>query len=619
MNLMRSFLLGVLAFANQVTTAQVVLTMSNGTVQACQGVLYDSGGEEGLGYANNEGFTFTVCPDQPGASITFNFITFDLDLSGAMGNWDNLAIYDGPDLDALMIGRYTATELWGQQVSATPLNASGCLTLRFESNAIGTGAFSATFSCNLPCDAPTAAATMSAASPARVCIGDALQFDGSGSTAATGQTISSYTWRFGAADAVTTTEPTVEHVFATPGSHPVSLIVTDANGCSSTNSVDLLVQVSTVPAFTFTTADTVACLGGPFALSAAVEPAPWSSHAAYYGTGAPLPDDVGQALNFDLEVTGFAPGSVVASTDDLVAICADLEHSFMGDLVLELICPDGNGMALHVQGGGGTYLGAANDLDDAAPFPGACWHYCWSPTATNGTWYENSVEGLNTTQLAGDPERPALVPDTYEAVGSWDELLGCPLNGLWRFRTVDLWGADNGYLCSWEIQFNPSLGGNDLSFTPSYGPGCDSTFWSGAAITSTAPDCNSIVVTPTSAGEAAYTFTAIDDHGCAFDSTLTITVLDAADPYCLSLGVHAPAPTTISAYPMPVYDQLHVLHADPISHYTLVDLGGRQVLSGGAVAAMAPLVVDMSGLPAGLYHLRAQGPSAPVVLRVVKE
>ncbi|HRH70760.1 MAG TPA: PKD domain-containing protein, partial [Flavobacteriales bacterium] len=598
---MRFLLLCVLALVVQCTTAQVILTMSNGTVQACQGVLFDSGGEQGLGYANNEGFTLTVCPDQPGGIITFNFITFDLDQSGAMGSWDVLAIFDGTDLDAPSLGNYTGNELLGLVVSATALNATGCLTLRFESNAIGTGTFSASFNCNIPCDEPTAAATMSVASPARVCIGDALQFDGSGSSASSGQTISNYTWRFGTADEVTTTEAVLEHVFAAPGSYPVSLVVTDANGCSSTNSVDLLVQVSTVPAFTFTSADTVACLGSPFALIAAVEAVPWSSYAGYYDSGAFLPDDVGQSIDFDITVAGFEPGTTVTSPDDLVAICVDMEHSFMGDLVLQLICPNGIELTLHQQGGGGTYLGAANDLDDALPFPGACWNYCWSPTATNGNWADNSAAGLNTTQLAGEPERPALVPDTYEAVGSWDALLGCPLNGTWRFRAIDLWAADNGFLCSWELQFDPSLGGIDLSFTPSYGPGCDSTYWSGADITTTAPDCNSIVVTPASVGEAAYTFTAIDDHGCVFDSTLTITVLDATDPYCLTLGVQAPDPATFTAYPMPVHDLLHVRYAGQVSHYALLDLGGREVLSGAATATTAPLVLDMSSVPSGLY------------------
>lgn len=619
MKLIRTGLFVCALFVHQVSAAQVTLTMSNASAQACQGVLYDSGGVDGSGYSNNEDFTFTLCPDQPGGSIVFNFIDFELDQSGTMGNWDNLSFYDGSDTNAPFLGLYSGSQLEGLLVMASALNASGCLTLRFVSNAIGTGSFAASFSCNIPCDEPTAAATMSEDTPARICIGETLQFDGSGSQASTGQTIVSYEWRFGAEDTVITTGPTVEHSFGTAGGQAIVLVVTDANGCSSTNSVDLDVLVSTLPIFEFGPTDTLACLGTPLDLSAAVEAVPWISYTLDLGTGAYLPDNVGQEYDFGIELVGFEPGSTLTSTDDFSSVCVEMEHSFMGDLVLRLICPNGNGVTLHQQGGGPTYLGAPVDLDDGAPIFGQCGQYCWSPSATNGTMAENSASGLNTTQPAGTPTGASLVPDTYEAVGTWDALVGCPLNGTWRFRALDLWAGDNGYLCAWDLQLDPALDGTGLSFTPSFGPGCDSTFWSGPDITASSPDCNSIVATPTAVGDQAYTFTAINDHGCAFDTTITITVLDTGDPYCITLGVQDTAPSTITAFPMPVTDLLHVRHADPIDHYTLLDLRGRQILSGGAVADSAPLVVDMRHVPAGIYHLRLQGASTPVLLRVVKE
>ncbi|MBL7950506.1 MAG: PKD domain-containing protein [Flavobacteriales bacterium] len=615
---MRPLFVGFLLLAQHIATAQVQLTMSNGVGQGCLGVLHDSGGPGGSGYANNEDLVFTLCPDQPGGNIALTFTTFALDQSGSVDSWDNLTIYDGPDTEAPTLGTYAGTDLQDLVVSVTQFNTSGCITLHFVSHASGTGTFAADFMCSTPCAAPTAVALMSEATPARVCSGEELHFDGAASYAVGAQSIVSYVWHFGPGE--TSTGPIVDHVFGEPGSYAVSLTVVDDNGCTSMNSVDLTVQVSTLPVLQLTTSDTLACVGTPFELSATVDAVPWTSNAMDYGDGAFLPDDVGLPITFEMDVSGFQPGSTVDATDDLGSICVDMEHSFMGDLVLQLICPNGTEFMLHQQGGGGTYLGAADDLNiSGEPVQAECWHYCWSPSATNGTWVNNSIQEGNNTQLAGTPSGPALIPGNYEAVGNWEDLLGCPLNGTWQFRAIDLWGGDNGYLCSWEIHFDPQLGGDALAFMPTYGPGCDSTFWSGADISMTEPGCNTVQVTPSAPGEHPFTFTAINDHGCAFDSTITVTVLDTNDPYCISLGVDEPTPAALSAYPVPVRDVLHVAHAAPFTGYELLDLHGRQLMTGGAVPAAAPLLLDMSTLPAGLYHLRVRGADAPVVLRVVKE
>ena len=136
-------------------------------------------------------------------------------------------------------------------------------------------------------------------------------------------------------------------------------------------------------------------------------------------------------------------------------------------------------MILHQQGGGGTYLGSPNDTDsDEDPIFGECWEYCWSPSAMNGTWIEN----LANTTMAGTPANESLNPGTYESVQPMDQLVGCPLNGEWVYQSTDLWAADNGFICSWSINFNPDIVPDVTQFTPIIGAGIDSSLWTGGTV-----------------------------------------------------------------------------------------------------------------------------------------
>src|SRR5690606_25417809 len=125
------------------------------------------------------------------------------------------------------------------------------------------------------------------------------------------------------------------------------------------------------------------------------------------------------------------------------------------DLIISVICPSGQSVILHQQGGGGTYIGDALDGETNPPTPGTCWDYCWSPTATNGTWVDNSGG--------------TLPSGTYESLNPMSALVGCPLNGTWTLQICDMWGLDDGFVCSWTVNFDPSIIPEATQFTPDLG------------------------------------------------------------------------------------------------------------------------------------------------------
>jgi hypothetical protein len=64
----------LLFFCCAISHAQTIL-MSNGTTNACSGTFYDSGGNAGQ-YFNNENFTYTICPSGPGQCVRANLHLF---------------------------------------------------------------------------------------------------------------------------------------------------------------------------------------------------------------------------------------------------------------------------------------------------------------------------------------------------------------------------------------------------------------------------------------------------------------------------------------------------------------------------------------------------------------
>lgn len=362
------------------------------------------------------------------------------------------------------------------------------------------------------CIPPVANYTSTAPSPPHLCQGDAVSFNGALSTAAPGRTIEQWVWDLDGNGMDTTEIPFAIFTLAHGGVHLVSLQVIDDIGCVSEWTEPIPFLVSHTPDFSGTQVPELACEGQVFALNAIVQQdlmVRLPENCTPGGISEPILDDQSTPAISTITISG-QPNGPIPNVASLGDICVDMEHSFMGDLVITVTCPNGQNVVMHQQGGGGTYIGGALDGETNPPAPGECWTYCWSPIATNGTWAENSGGG---SLPAGD----------YESVQPLDQLVGCPYNGEWTLTINDLAGADDGTLCGWCI----SLGeGPDSTFVdqgPVLGSSSDSSFWTGPGITNNPGSPGQATLDPI-AGMTTLSYTVIDSYGCEHQAVFPISV-----------------------------------------------------------------------------------------------
>jgi len=114
------------------TTGNEQYNMTDGlTVTTCNAMFYDEGGPNN-DYSNSLTQTMTFLPENAGDMISVNFLTFQVEGN----NYDYLQVYDGIDMNAVLIGSFSIdtgivpAEL--QPVTAT--NADGALTFVFNSD-----------------------------------------------------------------------------------------------------------------------------------------------------------------------------------------------------------------------------------------------------------------------------------------------------------------------------------------------------------------------------------------------------------------------------------------------------------------------------------------------------
>ncbi len=238
--------------------------------------------------------------------------------------------------------------------------------------------------------------------------------------------------------------------------------------------------------------------------------------------------------------TDFPIGATLTSVNDLISVCMTMEHSYLGDITIALQCPNGQTVMMESQNGGYIYLGHANDNDSGAQVcigdeanAGVGWNYCFSQNTELGFTYGpgNGYLYQGTQSMAGIPPHASIdstnrVNGTnyYKPVNSFTGLIGCPLNGAWSLEICDQWRVDDGWIWEWELNLDPSLMPQPWDFTVTV----DQIQWSGENLIPV--NDTEAYIDASTAGDYNYTFTLIDNYGCIYDSSFTLTVVQTPTP-----------------------------------------------------------------------------------------
>jgi gliding motility-associated-like protein len=516
---MKGFILLIFIGATFIMFSQDIL-MSNGSSTQCAGNFYDSGGFGTTGggqYGNNENFIYTICPEA-GLYTQVEFTLFQVDAS------DALTIYNGDNTSAPVYGVYNATSVLSGIVQATTDNPTGCLTFEFVSDGdTRAGGWRGVISCYMPCQTVNANAIYS--SPLvgdyiQICQGTSINFSATGSYPnnnlyyVQSDASSTFSWKIKNPNGGNTELMGSNNSFnfSNEGIYIVDLTIVDVNGCKNTDLENQIIFVSTTPNFegTLPDRDTI-CLGESntiFGLANAVTA--FQNCSPPIGDQVFLPDGNGASYQTSTQVGCFNDGQLLTSANDVLGICLNMEHSYLGDLSMTITCPTGQSVSLlNFNGiGYGQFLG--EPIDDGSVTPGIGYDYCFSMDGPVSLSTQADITENGQTIPAG----------TYLPVQSFAGLIGCELNGNWTITITDNLPDDNGYIFGWDIEFSsliPSL--EAISFTPVI----TSQSWNpDPTIQST--NGNDIIVLPTSIGNQCYTYSVSDDFDCNYDTTVCFFV-----------------------------------------------------------------------------------------------
>jgi len=191
------------------------------------------------------------------------------------------------------------------------------------------------------------------------------------------------------------------------------------------------------------------------ALSAAITSTTFG--AFYAGGGGAIPD---ATTSNSIPGSGLFSSSVVATevgtiTGIKMVTLNGLAHTFVGDLQVTIISPNGTRVNLFSRFGvtTATGFGSSKDLGGDYSFTDGIGSPAFNPVAgaglyPSGTYQRitNSVAAVVQVGTTGGVQ--GLNPNTYAT------MIGGASNGTWTLEIRDFAAADTGSLASWSIEFN---------------------------------------------------------------------------------------------------------------------------------------------------------------------
>lgn len=290
-------------------------------------------------------------------------------------------------------------------------------------------------------------------------------------------------------------------------------------------------------------------------------------------------DPYGCSYRSPLHFAGYDDDAIVSDVNDIRYVRLNLEHSFAGDIYINLTCPNGQKADIlkwgdYQQGYGNTDCSslisndskgwqsdtgdvhnAAQGTDFGLPYkpndfgypcdatrpnnaPGTGWNYCWSNNTSEGYTYAggtgsliyrecNAIPNLDATPTyywsvpvypnSFDSSNVAAGTQFYHPDESFESLIGCPLNGDWFIEVMDGANVDNGYIFGWELALAEDI--PEVVYADVV-----QTTVEGPWVTSTS-DSSFVFMPPADLPYdtlVQYTFHCFNEYGCGFDTVVSI-------------------------------------------------------------------------------------------------
>ena len=531
--------------------------------------MYDDGGQSG-NYMANRSYIKEIASTN-GGSINLKFTQFNL-ASGTL-----VTIKDAVS-QALLVSNATGTQLNGQ----TFTSSRGALQIIWTSSTNTGAGFAAKIWCGNMCQAfqtvitPSVSPTMEDGETYYdICNGASLSFSTSSVFSQNHQNYDQdestliYNWGIISSGNDTlwfnNAGQNFSHTFTESGGFLVFCNAIDVNGCINRNINTRKVRVSLLPTWERCSfgPDSV-CPGTIVSLHGEPHVEPWSTEIPQV-LSQPMfiPDGDGTCYNTSLSFDIFADGATITSVNDIDRIYLNMEHSFLGDLTIMIECPNGQNCLLHgcsrgtppgwTNTGGINNAGSIDGSDThlgLAPDPGStnnCYYtmgegyaYNFTPNATNPFGAGGPTTNIAYTDPCGNTTsaylNPVLNEGDYASYESMSSLVGCPLNGIWTIQVCDFWNIDNGWIVEWGLFFRDELYPSDLWRINNTYLQTDYS-WSGVGMQSGqngSADATAAVQNPDPDNWSLipYTFSATDNFGCTYDTTITVHVKPAHHADC---------------------------------------------------------------------------------------
>lgn len=477
---------------------------------------------EALGgpYGNNEDFiaTFydTVCstPNR----LSFTIVEFGIHPS------DTLYVYDGSNTAAPLLYKGNNNN---SALSETFYATGNCLTVRFRSNAVDTAkGFQANLLCTKPCqnivmrwdtvfykivgedeipykinngfdidtvtDSVTNITTYDTTywQSIDICDGDRIaiplitEYPENNIYYHQSDEYCRFKWNFGDGDTLNNWGANLaRHQYKAVQGFDLFVYVTDSNGCQAKQSMSARVRIARNPIKTLFDLPTICntsyaniSVGPSSSATIITEPLEFIKEAMKENNSRTfVPDGLyceNPCYYAPVKFTEFPTGRRIQSPSDICAICVNMEHEFMGDVEIAIVCPEDKRAVLKYKpdedfnqvtgemdnpggGGGGKFFGLPyggsldhHDYDGSGTdgycdslynLPGVGWNYCWSNNPDYGYWDANGNDDAsltnavyvihNAAQTSVEYDFGATIPGGYNVTGNGA--------GVHSFNTTD--------------------------------------------------------------------------------------------------------------------------------------------------------------------------------------